>query len=66
MAPVAGTVTSAETLVLLAAALMALAVAVEAGKGALGPRAGAFFLSVALLAVLAALVHMEARVRAAW
>jgi len=59
-------VTSAETLVQLAAALLALAVVVEAGKGALGPRAGAFFLSVAVLAVFVALLHMEARGVAAW
>ena len=48
-------------LVLLAAALLALAVFVEAGKGALSPRAGTFFLSVALLAVFVAILHMEAR-----
>ena len=48
-------VTSAETLVLLAAALLALAVFVEAGKGTLSPRACAF-LSVALLAA-----HMGGR-----
>jgi hypothetical protein len=64
--PAAAAVTSAETLVLLAAALMALAVAVEAGKGTLGPRAGAFFVSAALLAVFVVLLHMEARVVAAW
>ena len=58
--------TSAETLVLPAAALLALAVFVEAGKGTLSPRAGAFFLSVALLAVFVAILHMEARAVAAW
>ncbi len=52
--------------VLLAAALLALAVFVEAGKGTLSPRAGAFFLSVALPAVFVAILHMEARAVAAW
>jgi hypothetical protein len=60
-AAAAGTMTSAETLVLLA-----LAVFVKAGKGALSPRAGLFSLSVALLAVFVALLHVEARVLAAW
>ena len=58
--------TSAETLVLLAAVLLVLAVFVEAGKDALSSRVGAFFLSVALLAVFVALLHVEARVMAAW
>ena len=58
--------TSAETLVLLAAALLALAVFVEAGKGTISPRAGKLFLGLALLAVFVALLHMEARVLAAW
>ena len=53
-------------MVLLAAALLALAVFVEAGKGTISPRAGKRLLVLALLAVFVALLHLETRVMAAW
>jgi hypothetical protein len=56
--------TSAETLVLLAAALLVLAVFVETGKGTIRPRAGKLLLGLAVLAVFVALLHMEVRVMA--
>ena len=49
--------TSAETLELLAAALLVLAVFVEAGKGTIRPRAGKLLLGLAVLAVFVALAH---------
>jgi hypothetical protein len=55
-------VNSAEDLVLGAAVALAVAVAVERRCGALTPRAGALFLALALLAAVAALLHMEVRV----
>ncbi len=50
--------TSAEALVLVAAALLVLAVFVQGGRGTLTPRAGVLLLTVAMLAVVAALLHM--------
>ena len=64
LAAVVGPMTSAETLVLLAAALLVLAVFVEAGKGTIRPRAGKLLLGLAVLAVFVALLHMEVRVMA--
>ncbi len=58
--------TSAEGLVLVAATFLVLGVMVEGGKGTLSSRAGALFLALAVLAVALALLHMEARVMAAW
>ena len=52
--------TSAEALVVLAAAFLVLGVAVEGGRGTLSPRVGGFLLTVAMLAVLVALLHMGA------
>jgi hypothetical protein len=52
--------TSAEALVLVAAALLVLAVFVEGGRGNITTRAGVLLLAVAMLAVVAALLHMIA------
>ena len=49
---------SAETLVLVAAALLVMAVFVERDRGTLTPRTGVLLLTVAMLAVVAALLHM--------
>ena len=53
--------TSAETLVLVAATLLVLAVFVEEGRGTITAPVGAFSLTLALLAVLVVLVHVVAR-----
>jgi hypothetical protein len=53
--------TAAEALVLVAAALLVLAVFVQGGRGTLTPRAGVLLLTLAMLAVVAALLHMLAR-----
>jgi hypothetical protein len=53
--------TSAEALVLVSAALLVLAVSVEAGSGALPPRTGGVLLALAMLAVCVALLHMGAK-----
>ncbi len=58
--------TSAETLVLVAATFLVLGVMVEAGKGTITTRTGMFLLVLAILAVFVALLHMEARVMAVW
>jgi hypothetical protein len=52
--------TSAEALVLVAALLLVLAVFVEGGRGTITTRAGVLLLTVAMLAVVAALLHMVA------
>ena len=52
--------TSAEALVLVAAVILAVMVFVEGTKGTLIPRVGVFLLTLAMLAVLAALLHMVA------
>ena len=52
---------SAETLVLVAATFLVLAVSVEAGSGTLTPRMDGFLLALAMLAVCVALLHMGAR-----
>ena len=49
--------TSAEALVVLAAAFLVLGV-VEGGRGTLSPQVGGFLLTRAMLAVLVALLHM--------
>ncbi len=58
--------TSAETLVLVAATFLVLGVMVEAGKGTTTTRTGMFLLVLAILAVFVAPPHMEARVMAVW
>ena len=58
--------TSAEGLVLVSATFLVLGVMVEGGRGTLPPRMGVLLLTLALLAVFAALLHAEARVMAAW
>ena len=50
--------TSAEGLVLVMAATLAVAVFVEGGRGTITTRAGVLLLTVAMLAVVAALLHM--------
>ncbi len=52
--------TLAEALVLVAAALLVLAVFVEGGRGTITTRSGVLLLTVAMLAVVAALLHMVA------
>ena len=52
--------TSAEALVLVAAAGLVVAVFVEGNTGILTPRVGVLLLVVAMLAVVAALLHMVA------
>ena len=54
--------TSAEGLVLVSATFLVLGVVVEAGKGTITTRTGMALLALALLAVVVALLHMEARV----
>ena len=56
----------AEDLVLGVAATLAVAAIAERRSGALAPRTGALLLALAVLAAAAALLHMEARVTAAW
>ena len=53
--------TSAEALVLVAAVGLVVAVFVEGDTGILTPRVGVLLLAGALLAVVAALVHVLAR-----
>ena len=53
--------TLAEALVLVAATLLAVAVFMEGRKGTLTSRAGVLLLTLAMLAVVAALLHMLAR-----
>ena len=53
--------TSAEALVLVAAALLVLAVFVEEGRGTITAPVGAFSLTLALLAVLVVLLRVVAR-----
>ena len=53
--------TSAEVLVLVAATLLTVAVFVEGDRGTLTVRAGVLLLILAMLAVVAALLHMVAR-----
>ena len=53
--------TSAETLVLLAATLLAAVVFVEGTKGTLTSRVGVLLLTLAMLAAVAVLLHMLAR-----
>ena len=50
--------TSAEALVLAAAAGLVVAVFVEGNTGTLAPRSGVLLLTLAMVAVVAALVHM--------
>ncbi len=50
--------TLAEALVLVAAALLVLAVFVVGRDGTLTPRVGVLLLTLAMLAVVAALLHM--------
>lgn len=52
--------TSAEALVLAAAALMVLAVFVERDRGTITTRTGVLLLTSAMLAAVAALLHMVA------
>ncbi len=52
--------TSAEVLVLVAAALLVLAVFVEGGRGTITARASVLLLTLAMLAALVALLHMFA------
>ena len=54
--------TPEEVLVVAAAATLATMVFVEGRKGALGPGAGTLLLALAVLAVLAAILHLVARV----
>ena len=49
-----------------AAPLLAVAAIAERRNGALAPQTGALLLALAALAVFVALLHMEARVLAAW
>ena len=58
--------TGAEDFVLAAAGALAVAALVERRSGALGRLAGGLLLAFAVLAVAVALLHMEARVMAAW
>jgi len=51
----------AEALVLLAAMLLAMVVFVEGNKGTLTSRVGALLLTLAMLAAVAAPLHMLAR-----
>ena len=53
--------TSAEALVLMAAAGLVVAVVVEGDTGILTHRVGVLLLTLAMLAVVAALVHVLAR-----
>jgi hypothetical protein len=53
--------TPAEDLVLAMAALLGVMVFVEGAKGTLTSRAGVLLLALAMLAVVAALVHMLSR-----
>ncbi len=53
--------TAAEALVLVAAALLVLAVFVQGGRGILAPRVGVLLLTLAMMAAVAALVHVLAR-----
>ncbi len=53
--------TLAEALVLVAATLLAVVVFMEGRKGTLTSRAGVLLLTLAMLAVVAALLHMLAR-----
>ena len=53
--------TSAETLALVAATLLTVMVFVEGRKGTLALPVGVLLLTVAMLAAVAALVHMVAR-----
>ena len=50
--------TSAETLVLATAVLLVVAVFLERNRGTFTPRTGVFLLTVAMLAVVAVLLHM--------
>ncbi len=58
--PVPFDMTSAEALVLVPAAILAVEVFVEGRNGTLTPRVGKFLLALALLAAAAAVLHMEA------
>ena len=51
--------TSAEALVLVPAAILAVEVFVEGRNGTLTPRVGKFLLALALLAAAAVVLHME-------
>ena len=53
--------TSAEALVLVVAAILAVLVFMGARTGTLTSRAGVLLLTLAMLAAIAALVHMVAR-----
>ncbi len=53
--------TSAEVLVLVAAAGLVVAVFVEGGRGTITTQSGVLLLTLAMLAVVAALLHMAAR-----
>jgi hypothetical protein len=53
--------TWAEALVLVVAAILAVLVFMKARMGTLTSRAGVFLLTLAMLAALAALLHMLAR-----
>ncbi len=53
--------TLAEALVLVAATILAVVVFMEGRKGTLTSRAGVLLLTLAMLAVVAALLHMLAR-----
>ena len=54
--------TEAEGLVLVAATILAAMVVLEGRNGNLSPRVGVLLLTAAALAVLAAVVHLLARV----
>ena len=58
--------TSAEGLVLVSATFLVLGVMVGGGRGTLPPRTGVLLLTLALLAVFVALLHVEARGMAVW